>query len=907
MSKLASKVAEQGIELASKSAETFPISGPSQSSSRDTSPSQNQLLTLEGIWADGLAEQLEPGRWLIPWPRLLDIDDADARVLELPRAEEVHASLTARGIPTANDFALELSVRHDRYGVLALSARRGPCIVIDNNDVVLLPRQVHELLREVEAAPAADGQTSDRLLYVARCKKAAVLAGAHLDAFLQAQEIELPGAVGVDASELPDGGVVVSPVVGSLAGSDVMLGNGLAREVINVRDGAGHSRRVVLDKETRSRAEGVSRVGKLSGSRVPEFLSNPESFLPDGVDLSQFSERVQGFKVRVYNSRPYVHVRKNPIGWFDFDANVSLDDTGATGGNSARPRATRPRLSPEEYEALAQQARDSGSRWVQHGDDWIEIDPDAEGRFRETVRKLQREQSDRGGMRASVVLDVISNVEVLGFTLDCPELAQNARPWMEGLPECVPPPTFRGELDQHQLLGFRWLSYLEKRAAGGLLADDMGLGKTAQVIAHLCAREATDQLKPSLVVVPKTLVQNWLRELRTFAPELTDIVVHEGPNRPRDTKYLASHALTITTYDTVRQDQVGLGVIDWKAVAIDEAQFIKNPTAGRTSAVKALKCKQIVAMTGTPVENGLIEFWSIMDRVHPGLLGGWSDFRTEFERPLSSASDSQRRKLVSALLDKLDPHYLRRVKAEVLRDLPPKEVQPGPSVELGPLQHELYSNAIDEMREGGRGAALVAIGKLLRICAHPRTVLSGWEQLDSQQLIDECPKLRATIDLLEKIRSHGQKAVIFAEWKSTQRILQRTISHAFGSWPEVINGDVTDRRQQLVDAFCRKPGFEAIILSPKVAGFGLNIVEANHVIHYTRPWNPAIENQATDRVHRRGQTQTVHVYYPTVTGGVEEALATLLDQKLELARDVLRPSAERTVSADDLYDRIAHE
>jgi SNF2 family DNA or RNA helicase len=172
------------------------------------------------------------------------------------------------------------------------------------------------------------------------------------------------------------------------------------------------------------------------------------------------------------------------------------------------------------------------------------------------------------------------------------------------------------------------------------------------------------------------------------------------------------------------------------------------------------------------------------------------------------------------------------------------------------------------------------------------------------QLIEECPKLRVTVDLVAKIAAANEKVLIFAQWKATQRILQRALSETFGAWPEIINGDVTTRRQELIDAFRSRPGFGALILSPKVAGYGLNLIEANHVIHYTRPWNPAVENQATDRVHRRGQEKEVYVYYPTVKETVEDRLAELLKDKEALARDVLRTVSERKISTPDLVDAM---
>ncbi|MEQ8690774.1 MAG: DEAD/DEAH box helicase, partial [Pseudomonadales bacterium] len=465
--------------------------------------------------------------------------------------------------------------------------------------------------------------------------------------------------------------------------------------------------------------------------------------------------------------------------------------------------------------------------------------------------------------------------------------------------------SFKAVLDQHQLLGFRWLCYLNEKQAGGLLADDMGVGKTAQVIALLTQLHEDHRLSPALVVLPKSLITNWMSELLSFAPTIDRIYVHADADRSRSADFLSSMNIVITTYDTARLDQVMLGGIDWTVVIADEAQFVKNPTAARTSVVKALKSKQALALTGTPVENGLIEFWCIMDYVQPGLLKSWSEFRSSYERPLVEADTGEERELlVETLLGELDPHFLRRMKEEVLRDLPPKHYQPPILVSLGDLQKRRYQEIVLAAKGAGRGAVLGAITRLLMTCAHPRASVDDWQHIAGEELIAECPKLQVTIEIVSGICRKNEKVLIFTGWKSVQRILQKAVWATFGVSAEIVNGDVTTRRQAIIDQFRAEEGFGVLILAPEVAGFGLNIIEANNVIHYTRPWNPAKENQATDRVHRRGQTKPVTVYYPTVDGTVENKLAELLSEKSQLTRDVLRPTSERTVSLDDLAEDL---
>jgi SNF2 family DNA or RNA helicase len=339
-------------------------------------------------------------------------------------------------------------------------------------------------------------------------------------------------------------------------------------------------------------------------------------------------------------------------------------------------------------------------------------------------------------------------------------------------------------------------------------------------------------------------------------------------------------------------------------VVCDEAQYAKNPTTQRTCAVKALKSKHRAALTGTPVENGLIEFWCIMDFVQPGLLGSWADFRKEYERPIVQGENEERENKIKYLIGRIKGYYLRRLKEQAL-ELPSKNIDIR-NTGLSDQQFEIYREIAKSARAGGRGAKLAAIQKLLMLSAHPVTVKARDSIRDYESA--ECPKLKVTISILSEIRDLNEKAIIFTDFKIIQRVLQENIRKAFGIWPDIINGEITGNRQIIIDIFSEKQGFNVIILGHQVAGVGLNITAANHVIHYTRPWNPAKENQATDRVHRIGQEKEVTVYYPVVTDSrfvtVEQRLDELIRSKADLARDVLRPTHEFKVNPEDLLNCI---
>lgn len=901
MSRLSWKLAEDGFELTLDRTESLPLGERIGDLTRNAEEA-SALLALDQLWMDEQLDEMEPGRWLLRYERLPTIDSDQARALGLPQPDgRITADLDSSGILTSPDFRITVRFRSPETGPLDPERRRGPLFVLEADKLVLLDQRKWELQQVVLARPEPSEGTEGRVRYLCRCVQAGRAAGASINSYLTDNEYEVIESLSLDPRETGDG-IAIGVRAGALSHDDLSLPNGRAKPFPTIQDASGRRRRFVLGAAARETFERVQQRRHLVGQEVPEFLLNPEAFVPEGLDLSEFSERVRGFKTRVYNSRPYVHVRSEPRGWLDFDAGVQLEDVTASEQGEG-PRAKG--IGIEDFEALVDRARRSGERFVRHGDAWVEVDPKAGEEFLGVVRKLREARAREGRLDRRIVLDVIPNVELLEFQVEVPPDLRGKPLELSDLTEVPPPRSLRAQLDHYQLLGFRWLHSLYEREAGGLLADEMGVGKTVQVIALLAHLHEQRALAPSLVVVPKTLIANWESELRRFAPEIERVWIHMGPYRSRSVDFFSNADVVLTSYETTRLDQTLLGRIDWKVVVADEAQFIKNPTAGRTSVMKALKARQTLALTGTPVENGLIEFWCIMDYVQPGLLGSWSEFRKTFERPLTAAaSEEERQRIAQDLIRRLDPHYVRRVKEDVLASLPEKRVMPPIGATLGPLQKQRYHAIVADAKARGREALLAAITRLLMVCAHPRAGFDDWEALDGEALIQECPKLQRTMEILGQVQRANEKALVFTEWKSVQRILQRAIWVRFGTVAEIVNGDVTTRRQSIIDAFRCQDGFGVLILNPGVAGFGLNLVEANHVIHYTRPWNPAKESQATDRVHRRGQTRPVSIYYPTVLGTVEERLAQLLADKERLARDVLRPSREKTVTAEDLVEDL---
>jgi SNF2 family DNA or RNA helicase len=487
------------------------------------------------------------------------------------------------------------------------------------------------------------------------------------------------------------------------------------------------------------------------------------------------------------------------------------------------------------------------------------------------------------------------------------------------------------ELRQHQSAGVARMQHLfgasPEHCRGVLLADDMGLGKTLQLLTFIAwAHEQDPGLPPALVVAPVSLLDNWreeiarffalgsLRVLTAYGDALAPLRVprasidadlqREGLVRFLRPDWRGSAQIVLTTYETLRDLEFSFAKEPWSILVCDEAQKVKNPNALVTRAVKKLNVRFRVACTGTPVENSFSDLWCLFDMVQPGLLGALNAFGRDYGRVIEAGADG-----ASAQLEKLraliDPQVIRRTKADVAKDLPRKIHASDCRLGMSNEQRSLYVGAIQRFgdrrgeEEQGRLHHLALLRYLRLVCADPRPY-------DAETFVPEepgryyrkAPKMEWLARTLHGIRAKTEKVLVFAEDRDIQRLLQHYIGAEFGIVPRIVNGDTSVsaraqmNRQRIVAEFQRAPGFGVLILSPLAAGFGLNIQAANHVIHYLRHWNPAKEDQATDRAYRIGQTRDVHVYCPLTVAPdfktFDAKLDELLARKRALAGDMLQ-------------------
>lgn len=429
-------------------------------------------------------------------------------------------------------------------------------------------------------------------------------------------------------------------------------------------------------------------------------------------------------------------------------------------------------------------------------------------------------------------------------------------------------PAFTGKLYPYQQDGYRWLSMIGQEDIGCILADEMGLGKTIQAIAFL-ANEKALQRGPSLVVAPTTILENWRRELAKFSA-LT-CLVHRGPERTGFPSRLKEHDLTITSYDTLVRDIPLFKMVPWNVVILDEAQAVKNPYAQRTLAAKQMPRRVSVAVTGTPLENHLTDLWSIVDFAVKGLLGKLEDFEGRYSDTVDGAASLER--IVS-------PIMLRRTVQAVAGDLPDRIVIPQP-VELDDIAAETYEALRRKaIQLGAKGLSLASLAKLRMFCAHPFLIDPGVAADDPASCSMKYTRL---LEVAEEFMARSEKALVFTSFTKMVDILVKDLAQRYGMYCDYIDGrvQVTDR-QKKVDAFseCQPPAI--LILNPRAAGIGLNIFAANHVIHYNPEWNPAVEDQASARAYRRGQTRPVTIHQLFYANTVEEIMVTRMAMKRTL-------------------------
>jgi hypothetical protein len=582
-----------------------------------------------------------------------------------------------------------------------------------------------------------------------------------------------------------------------------------------------------------------------------------------------------------------------PIDWLEISVELLLD---------GQP------LSPDDVKALWQ----SSGRFYRLSDGRF-IDVSSFALLREATGGFGRalEQGGRVRLSAAQMLSVYDDVARACGAEQLPpalrELREAVREF-NGIQQVEPPPHLANVLRPYQRRGLDFLAYLGRYGFGGILADDMGLGKTLQVLSYLERERLRRGSAPNLIVCPTSVTHTWVSEAARFVPEMKVCLLTAGAGR--DAIYEAAHSydVLVTSYALARRDAESLSKLSFRTIVLDEAQQIKNPQAKISVVIKSVPAEQRLALTGTPIENSVLDLWSIVDFVMPGLLGSESHFRTTFETPIMRDGDAEKQQ---RLARRVQPFMIRRLKTQVAADLPSRTEQTI-ECEMTPSQKKAYRETVlrarrDILREvDERGIAraqlsiLAALTKLRQICCHPGLIGEHWREDE-----EASGKFQAFLELVESIVESGHRVLVFSSFTEMLGIMRQALDAR--KRPYAYLDGATKNRHKVLDDFRREDGPPVFLMSLKAGGVGLTVTEADYVVLYDPWWNPAIERQAIDRTHRIGQTKPVTAYRLVTLGSVEEKIQALQQRKQALADSVVASDAAfaKSLTRDDLDELFA--
>ncbi|HLD33939.1 MAG TPA: DEAD/DEAH box helicase [Candidatus Nanoarchaeia archaeon] len=534
-------------------------------------------------------------------------------------------------------------------------------------------------------------------------------------------------------------------------------------------------------------------------------------------------------------------------------------------------------ISPSEFQKLVE----NKSQLVCVNEKWTIIN-------KETAAKVAKLIKDESSRSISSVVAMTRQAAEQGIETSVVSEGRTFDSVLQAISDREPAvaiPHFKGELRSYQERGVSWINFCHQMNFGTLLADDMGLGKTIQVIAytlHYLNRYSS----PILIICPTSVIENWRSEFARFAPNIR-VTAHHGINRTSGTQFKHSIGdVLITSYGISRRDKCEFSSISWGIVVVDEAQNIKNPLAQQSAAIKKINSMFRIALTGTPIENRLSDLWSLMEFLNPGYLHSWEQFKKTFVQPIELGDDEKKR----ALRSLLSPFILRRLKTDktIITDLPEKTVKTewcALTLEQASLYKATADAALKNIGDDVNGkkiAILAALTKLKQICNHPSNFLK-----DSRALGVRSGKVERLRELLSFIISNNESCLVFSQYREMCEMLHENLKKEFNVPFLLFHGGMSmKQRKQVIEDF-QQEGAKIMIISLKAGGTGLNLTQASRVIHFDRWWNPAVESQATDRIHRIGQKKNVFVHTLVTKGTIEEHIEEIIEKKRTLSDSIL--------------------
>ena len=858
-------------------------------------------------------------RCTVPYANLYILDQDERSILGVPQTYDKAMRIRGEGMLNSQDFQYKIELLSHIPDGDILTYERRDNIVSTKDEKFLLSKDQYQLANLVEAfnATPPENKTTDfNLRHFSEIKSLAIKADCEMDSYLQNENVYVPDQIKLKVGRDEDG-FCLEPAINIEENGKFQHTFDRIRKVQGAypieRDN-GERVRVVLNPKQKDSLTRVKAGGKhMTREEIQEIVEHPtEHFDPDVLDLTElYSERV--IEIGVYKPKFYPFICPYKSCWIA-GAMVETPQNGTTKltiGNES---------DLESLKAAILEAAQGQKGIVEYDDAHIDID-DARFLAETASRQLASpeqpiepgaEQKDDGRK----VLIIKDNAEETDFAVKKEDIEKSDKYTL--YKDMFLNAAF--QLKPHQEEGVAWLQHLYQcKASGCLMADDMGLGKTLQILYFIDwhSRKYPNH-KPYLIVAPVSLLENWENEYnRFFASPRLNITRLTSKNVPRQfdktiVEKMQDLQIILTNYESLRISQLNFCAVDFDIIALDEAQKIKSPGTLVTNAAKALKGKFKIAMTGTPVENTLLDLWCIMDFCVPGLLGNAKAFAAKYQNPLKD-EDTDITALGNEIHDKMGIYFMRRLKKDAAEGLPEKtEIRQ--EAEMPAVQLETYKHAVNEYAAGMKDNMLQTIMDIRNISEHPYLYDHSLSQRPIYEIADTSARLQAMIPSLDSIKTKEEKAIIFAERKEIQKMLWRICHERYGIAAKIINGDTPstaagqDRsklsRQASIDEFQAVEGFNIIIMSPLAAGMGLNVTAANHVIHYSRHWNPAKENQATDRAYRIGQEKEVFVYYPMAVSkdfkSFDKTLDELLSRKTSLASSTIFPTERIEVKPDEL-------
>lgn len=870
---------------------------------------------------------------------ILNLNEIDKQVLCLPEHYPYEIYIQSDGQLNQSTFKFNFGFYDFTPNGNRLSAKRkGAVIDVEGRQYLLSLNQflICEALENFNSLTETERTFKNNLKCFADIKSLSTEAASLLDSYLQSQNVFHPDKIKIDL-EFTNGILEIIPTIeienqsGFLKTFDQFPS---IREVYPITDNQGGVTRVIIDEKQKGELEKLKSNRLISDSRIIEqIVEHPETFFnEEQIDFSVFySERVK--EIGIYKPKFYPFVCPYKSEWIP---GIAIKDRVL---GEKRIHFKTP-VELDEFETEKKAAASGGRQSFEWNGANIPVE-EAE-RFIRVARKQFENPKEPAKNKANPPEDEVLIIKENAELLEYSEGNGKHTAINHNFSKIGNLNSFIA-LKEHQIEGISWLQTLQKEKFGGcLLADDMGLGKTLQLLYFIeWHSQINNHSKPYLIVAPVTLLENWENEYQKFFTTQTlPLTLLYGATEmskhfnKQEVEWLQRKQIILTNYETLRTYQFNLCAVDYAVVVLDEAQKIKTPGTLVTNVSKALKADFKIAMTGTPVENTLVDLWCIMDFSVPGLLGNAKDFAREFQNPLKE-EETDVKELGEKLREKIGVFIKRRLKRDVAKDLPQKNDNKNSRVKkIMPFtQLERYKVEIDQAQNKDltgvdrRNQILKSLWAIRDISDHPFLIDSQIANFKSDELVSTSAKLQVLIDILEEVRAKDEKAIVFADRKETQKMLQKVIYDYFHVFPSIVNGDTPTTkkpegkaklsRQQTIDRFQEENGFNVIVMSQLAAGVGLNVTKANHVIHYSRHWNPAKEEQATDRAYRIGQLKDVHVYYPMAVfpdemrnedgskqKSFDEILDLLLDKKKSLASNTLFPSEQAEVKPDEIFDSL---